>query len=116
MMSQSIGSVGMGGSSYHLFGADGGLTRPRTATGVMQQSIDRLFAARGSVAPSSSVTILPTPGGVDAMLRSIPESSSVRTGTSERANSMNVSALTDPDISGTGEPINSFARFLLTIH
>nr|CDS32725.1 WD repeat containing protein 47 [Hymenolepis microstoma] len=101
MMSQSIGSVGMGGSGYHLLGADGGLTRPRTATGIMQQSIDRLFATRGSVAPSSSVTTLATPGGVDAMLRSIPESSSVRTGTSERANSMNVSALTDPDASGT---------------
>ncbi|KAM3184866.1 hypothetical protein ACTXT7_007545 [Hymenolepis weldensis] len=104
-MSQSIGS-GMGGSSYRLPGADSGLTRPRTATGVMQQSIDRLFATRGSVAPSSSVTTQATPAGGDAMLRSIPESSSVRTGTSERGNSMNASALTDPDVSGTDTNAN----------
>lgn len=114
-MSQSIGSGGMGGSSYRLPGSDSGLTRPRTATGVMQQSIDRLFATRGSVAPSSSVTTLATPVGGDAMLRSIPESGSVRTGTSERGNSMNASTLTDPDVSGTGELINSYPYFLFMI-
>lgn len=103
-MSQSIGGGLMGSSSYRLPGLDGigGLTRPKTASGVMQQSIDRLFATRGSMAPSSSVTTLNTPGGgtsgADAMLRSIPESGSVRTGTS-----MNASTLTDPDASGTGK-------------
>lgn len=111
-MSQSIGS-GMFSSSYRLPSADG-LTRPRTATGVcrnssvMQQSIDRLFATRGSVAPSSSITPA-TPGGKvsEVMLRSIPESSSARTGAtavgSERGSSMNASTITDPDASGTGE-------------
>ncbi|EUB62835.1 WD repeat-containing protein 47 [Echinococcus granulosus] len=97
LMSQSIGS-------YHLSSGDG-TARPRTATGayrssVMQQSIDRLLATRGSVAPSSSVSVGSVERTADCMLRSIPESGCTHTGTavgSEMGSSMNTSAITDPD-------------------
>ncbi|KAL5960746.1 WD repeat-containing protein 47 [Taenia solium] len=99
LMSQSIGS-------YHLSGGDG-KARPRTATGayrssVMQQSIDRLFATRGSMAPSSSVSVGGVERPADCMLRSIAESGCSHTDTavgSERGSSMNASAITDPDVS-----------------
>ncbi|KAM7542034.1 hypothetical protein Aperf_G00000008945 [Anoplocephala perfoliata] len=121
MMSQSIGS-GMFSSSYRLPSADG-VTRPRTATGVcrgssvMQQSIDRLFAARGSIALSNSITLAATPGGKvsEGMLRSIPESSSARTGGtavgSERGSSMNASNITDPDATDANANCGLFHEF-----
>ncbi|KAL5107852.1 WD repeat-containing protein 47 [Taenia crassiceps] len=103
LMSQSIGS-------YHLSGGDG-TARPRTATGVyrssvMQQSIDRLFATRGSMAPSSSVSVGGVERTADCMLRSIPESGCTHIDTavgSERGSSMNTSAITDPDVSAPVE-------------
>lgn len=106
-MSQSIGS-------YHLSGGDG-TTRPRTATGayrssVMQQSIDRLFATRGSMAPSSSVSVGGVERTADCMLRSIPESGCTHTDIavcSERGSSMNTSAITDPDVSASGKSIDA---------
>ncbi|VDM17417.1 unnamed protein product [Hydatigera taeniaeformis] len=99
LMSQSIGS-------YRLSSTDG-TARPRTATGayrssMMQQSIDRLFATRGSVVPSSSVSVGGVERTADCMLRSIPESGCTHTDTalgSGRGSSMTTSAITDPDTS-----------------
>uniref|UniRef100_A0A5K3FME7 WD repeat-containing protein 47 n=1 Tax=Mesocestoides corti TaxID=53468 RepID=A0A5K3FME7_MESCO len=105
MMSQSIGG-------YRLPMGDG-MTRPRTATearrsSVMQQSIDRIFANRGSVAPSSSfitdkslsTAVVEQTTFVDNMLQSIPESEAkaCKTTGNERGDILNNSTLTEPEM------------------
>ena len=93
-MTQSIGS-------YHpsvSIPQDDGLVRPRTATGafrnsMMQQSIDRLIATRGSVAERLNA---------ECVLRSIPEGGDSACGA---GSSMNTSVVTDTGASAPSESL-----------